>query len=89
MTINENIKYKNPFIRKEILLKKYILSTGRLVEYKGYEYLIKSFKFLPQDLKLIIVGNGILNKKLNNLVKNLKLRIKSILNNLNNNEKIG
>ena len=88
LTINENIKYKNPFIRKEVLSKKYILSTGRLVEYKGYEYLIKSFKFLPQDLKLIIVGNGILNKKLNNLVKNLKLTNKvSILNNLNNNEK--
>lgn len=88
LTINENIKYKNPFIRKEILSKRYILSIGRLVEYKGYEYLIKSFKFLPQNLKLIIVGNGKLNKKLNNLVKNLKLMNKvSILNNLNSNEK--
>lgn len=44
--------------------KKIIFSVGRLVEYKGYEYLIDSAKFLSEDYVIIIAGSGPLKEKL-------------------------
>lgn len=61
--------------------KKIILTTGRLVGYKGFEYLIESFNFLDNKKILIIVGDGpdksqLLRKSLNfnniYLLSNLK-----------------
>ena len=40
--------------------KKIILSVGRLVEYKGFTYLIKAAKFLPDNYIIYIAGSGIL-----------------------------
>lgn len=42
-------KYKN---------KKIIFSLGRLVEYKGYEYLVEAAKYLSDDYVILIGGNG-------------------------------
>ena len=53
-----------------------ILSVARLVEKKGLEYLIRAFHKVNKkrkDVKLVIVGSGILRNKLEQLVKDLKL----------------
>ncbi|MBS1513657.1 MAG: glycosyltransferase family 4 protein [Bacteroidetes bacterium] len=56
-------------------------NTGRLVEFKGQEYLIKTFaqvcgKF--DNVKLMIVGNGKLEKDLKGLAANLNISDKII-----------
>jgi len=56
---------------------KIVLFVGRLVEVKGVEYLIKSLLELQsQKIHLIIVGNGVLMEKLQNLTKSLNLESK-------------
>ena len=46
--------------------------VGRLVDYKGYDIAIKTLSLLPKNYNLNIIGSG-KNKKLLNLIKNLKL----------------
>lgn len=50
-----------------------ILSVGRLEEYKGMQYLIKALPTLDEDIQLEIVGKGPYEKKLLNLINDLKL----------------
>lgn len=51
-----------------------IISTAcRLVPWKGVKYLIESLKFLPDDVKIVIYGNGPQKEELNSLVKRLGL----------------
>lgn len=50
--------------------KKTIFALGRLVKYKGFEYLVESMRYLP-DFKLYIAGNGI-------ELMNLKAQIKAL-----------
>ena len=52
---------------------KYLLSIGRLIEYKGFDYLIKSLSYSESKLPLIIVGKGPLESYLKSLVCNLNL----------------
>jgi len=40
--------------------KKIVLSMGRLVKYKGFEYLIEAGKYLNNDTVIVIIGGGIL-----------------------------
>jgi len=56
-----------------------ILSVGRLVYYKGYEYLIDAIKLIP-DASLVIIGSGPLKNKLVERINKLNLssRIKII-----------
>ncbi|NHI93602.1 MAG: glycosyltransferase family 4 protein [Candidatus Lokiarchaeota archaeon] len=54
-----------------------ILTIGRLIERKGFQYLIKAMKKLSttlQNIKLIIIGTGPLENKLKELVKKLNLQ---------------
>jgi len=57
--------------------KKIIISIGRLVEYKGYPYLIEAARYLPHDFVVLIIGKGPLFLKLKNLIirYNLKDRV--------------
>ncbi|MDD8018329.1 MAG: glycosyltransferase [Bacteroidota bacterium] len=63
------LRYKTPLI----------LFVGRLVYYKGIQYLIESMKALP-NASLVIVGDGPLLAELENQIKNCQLsdRIKII-----------
>lgn len=38
--------------------KEYIISVSRLIKLKGIQYLIKAFKDIKTDMKLVIVGDG-------------------------------
>ena len=63
-------------IRLETIQERYqdrflIFSLGRLVEYKGYEYLIKAASYLTDDYKIIIGGKGPLHDELKQLIKEL------------------
>lgn len=55
-------------IRRQYGEKKIILSIGRLVEYKGYEYLIKAAGYLSDDYVILIGGGGPLRDELQNLI---------------------
>ena len=43
---------------------KTVFSLGRLVGYKGYEYLVEAAKYLPDNYRVVIGGEGPLRKKL-------------------------
>jgi glycosyltransferase involved in cell wall biosynthesis len=51
-------------IKKQYANKKIIFSLGRLVEYKGYEYLVEAAKYLSDDYVILIGGEGRLKGKL-------------------------
>jgi len=59
--------------------KKIILSIGRLVEYKGFEYLIKAGKYLDNDKVILIAGGGKLYDSLQKEIKKLNLEGKVFL----------
>ncbi len=48
--------------------RKIVFSMGRLVEYKGFEYLIESAKTLSDDYVILIGGEGPLKSKLRKLI---------------------
>jgi len=57
--------------------KKIVLFLGRLVPYKGVEYLIKAFKKVEEEVEdsaLIIAGRGPLKQELEGLAADLKLK---------------
>ncbi len=57
-------------------LKHVLLFVGRLIEVKGIEYLIEAMKIVSneiQDLKLLIAGRGILERRLKEKVKKSNL----------------
>ncbi|WP_437920464.1 glycosyltransferase [Sphingobacterium sp. LRF_L2] len=63
-------------IRQEYPHKKVIFSLGRLVNYKGYEYLVKAAQYLPNDYVILIGGKGPLKEELDALIDNRGLREK-------------
>ena len=70
--IDENkFTYKNNHNKSEGLFN--LLSVGRFVEYKGFEYLIESMRFLPKNFKLTLIGNGKLYDKYIRLIKKFNL----------------
>lgn len=70
--INQNHLIENPIFRRELENKysgkKIIFSIGRLIYYKGFEYLIEAAKFLNDDYRIIIGGKGHLRKKLQEII---------------------
>lgn len=58
--------------------KKYIVSVGRLVKRKGFEYLIKTMQYID-DAELIIIGDGPEYKVLKRLIDELGLNERVIL----------
>lgn len=59
--------------------KKIVLSIGRLVEYKGFEYLIEAGKYLDNNFLILIAGSGPLFKRLKRRIENLNLKNKVML----------
>jgi len=77
-------KFKlNEEIKKEVekIKKKYkppiVLSVGRYVYYKGFEYLIESAKNV--EARFLIIGEGPLKKKYKKIIKKLNLENKVFL----------
>ncbi len=60
-------------IRNKYPGKKIVYSMGRLVEYKGYEYLIEAATLLPEDYVILIGGSGPLKGDLQQAVKSYLL----------------
>lgn len=56
--------------------EKIIFSLGRLVGYKGYEYLVKAAALLPSGYKVVIAGGGPLRQELQSLIGALGLEDK-------------
>jgi len=73
--INKFSYIKNSDLHKKLKLSKdtkIILSVGRLVERKGFEYLIEAMSLLKnKNVHLVIVGKGPLKNKLVNLANEL------------------
>ena len=86
-SLREKLGFDNEFL---------IITVGRLEIRKGFKYLISSIKFLEKELKgddfskirLLIIGDGALRRKLENLVKKLSLKEKIKFLGLIPNEKI-
>lgn len=51
-------------IRNKYSGKRIVFSLGRLVSYKGYEYLIDAAKYVPDDCVVLIGGSGPLHDEL-------------------------
>jgi glycosyltransferase involved in cell wall biosynthesis len=60
---------KKRIYRWIIKKKKYLLSIGRLVPWKGFDALIETVKDLPEEIELLIIGDG---PKKNRLEKKVK-----------------
>ncbi|WP_237249329.1 glycosyltransferase [Sphingobacterium faecale] len=60
-------------IRDRYKEKKIVFSLGRLVEYKGYEYLIKAIALSEDDIQLLIGGTGPLMEQLKSLSEQLSI----------------
>lgn len=63
-------------IRNKYPGKKIIFTMGRLVGYKGYEYLIEAASLLPDDYVILIGGSGPLKGELQDTVKSFLLNRK-------------
>ena len=63
-------------IRNQYPGKKIVYSMGRLVAYKGYEYLIEAAMVLPDDYVILIGGSGPLKAKLQSMVRKYQLQQK-------------
>ena len=66
-------------IKDKIEGKKVVLSIGRLVEYKGFAYLIEAARFLKDDIVILIAGSGPLYNTLKNKIESLGLENKVFL----------
>lgn len=70
---------RTSLLRQQYLGKKIIFSLGRLVEYKGYEYLIRAAVDLPADHHIVIAGKGPLQEELQALILHLCVQDKVTL----------
>lgn len=63
-------------IRGQYPNKRIIFTLGRLVEYKGYEYLVRAAQSLPDDVIVLIGGIGPLKEQLTQLIEQLNVHEK-------------
>ena len=76
-----HLKYKKN-LPDNLLNEKYLLAIGRLTKQKNFEFLIKNFKEISKkykQFKLVIIGEGELEKKLKKQIKLFKLEEKVLL----------
>ena len=58
---------------------KYLLSVGRFVSAKGFEYALKSLEYLPENYSLILVGDGLEKNKYIEYASSKKLSSRVII----------
>jgi L-malate glycosyltransferase len=63
------INKKTPLNNKQKSDNFILISVGRLIPRKGFEYLIHSLELLPSDIHLILVGDGPCEPELKHLAK--------------------
>jgi glycosyltransferase involved in cell wall biosynthesis len=71
--------------------KRVVLYVGRLVEFKGVEYLIKAFGVVERELQsvhLLVAGLGPLRRSLENLTARIGLKSCTFLGNVSDEEKV-
>ncbi len=73
------VKPKEDVSFTKTLKKKYensrvVFALGRLVSYKGFEYLIRAAALLPGNVKVVIGGSGPRKKELERLINELNLK---------------
>lgn len=69
-----SICFNDDMIEKRLNTKsQFIISVGRLVDYKGFEILILALKYINDKVNLIIVGNGENYEKLQKLIHDNEL----------------
>lgn len=78
ITIYNGIDFSDISNNNKQFEPKTIISAGRLVPWKGFNYLIEIIKNLP-DWKLFIAGDGPDKEKLSKLVEDLRLKDKIFL----------
>ena len=61
--------FKTSVLRAQYAGKKIVFSLGRLVSYKGFEYLVDAAKLLPDDYVVLIGGKGNQYDFLNNKIQ--------------------
>jgi glycosyltransferase involved in cell wall biosynthesis len=66
-------------LKEKINNKKVVLAIGRLIEYKGFGYLVEAGQFLKDDTVVLIVGKGPLYGTLKNKIEKLNLKDKILL----------
>lgn len=84
------IEEKNK-IRKDLDLEEkdvVLVTTSRLVIKNGIGDVIKALKFLPENIKFVIMGDGELKKKLENLAKDLDVSERVIFKGFVSHEKL-
>jgi glycosyltransferase involved in cell wall biosynthesis len=79
LNINEEDLRKFDEIKEKINNKKVVLAVGRLVEYKGFEYLVEASQFLKDDIIVLIAGGGPMYGTLKNKIEKLNLKDKILL----------
>lgn len=67
------------FVQDKFRGRKIVFSLGRMVEYKGYEYLINAAKYLPDDYVVVIGGKGPLFEDYKEMIAEEGLKDKVIL----------
>ncbi len=77
--LTENFEFRKK-LTLEFKNKKVVFSLGRLIYYKGFEFLIEAAKYLDDDTIILIGGVGALKEKLEMQIKdnNLQNRVKLI-----------
>ena len=76
---NYDLIYENPFSNNESNVFN-VIFVGRLVIEKNVDIIISSFRFLPNNFKLYVIGDGPQYTNLSNIIVNLNLsdRVKLI-----------
>ena len=53
--------------------KVYLINIGRMESFKKQEWIIKALKYLPSNIELLLIGDGVNRKNLEKLAKDLNL----------------
>jgi len=78
----QNSKFKINELKQELGIKdndKILITTSRLVEKNAVEDIIEAMRYLPENIKFLILGKGPEEKKLKLKIKNLKLENRVLL----------